>query len=74
MSRVSPTPTPWAIICSGFEEDKSDACGQVFLTEEEYHNQLSRPDATWRCPRCGVYPAMWDDENYENFGPKKRKK
>lgn len=48
--------TPYAVLC--------EAHGQQFLTEEQYAHQMSRPDALWRCPRCGE-SAYWDDDEYD---------
>lgn len=47
----------WAVICPTH--------GQVFLTEQEYDFQLSRPDRTWMCP-CGE-SAQWDDDNHQDW-------
>lgn len=51
--------TPYRIGCRG-------SCGRVHLTEEQYSQQLSRPDALWQCPKCGD-DAWWDDAWYEGF-------
>lgn len=48
--------TPWAVICH--------VHGQVFLDEDEYTEQLCRPNALWHCPTCDR-TAQWDDWNYE---------
>jgi hypothetical protein len=48
--------TPYAVLC--------DDHGQQFLTEHQYNLQINRPDARWRCPRCGE-DAYWDDDEYE---------
>jgi hypothetical protein len=57
--------TPWAVFCPEH--------GRVFLTEQEYWAQWSKPDARWACPmECGP-PAVgicgedseWDDATYE---------
>jgi hypothetical protein len=37
-----------------------------YLTEEEYKNQLMRPDDFWVCPRTGIR-ALFDDEWYEEY-------
>ena len=57
--------TPWAVICNG-SPPEFPGHGKVFLTEEEYREQMMRPDSTWRCPLCGEY-AWWDDDNYEEY-------
>lgn len=64
MIHESETPTPWATICRGDPEIGFTGCGQVFMTEDFYIRQMSLPDSTWRCARCG-YEAAWDDDNYE---------
>lgn len=51
-------PGPYAIICAEH--------GQVFLLNEEYDFQMSRPDSYWRCPLCGE-DASWDDYNYGDY-------
>jgi uncharacterized protein with PIN domain len=56
---ASLTPTKYAIKC--------DDCGKVYLTQEEYNYQMSRPNRTWICPKCGGFDAYWDDDNYESF-------
>jgi hypothetical protein len=48
--------TPYAVLC--------DDHGQQFLTEQQYRQQLNRPDSLWACPRCGK-SAHWDDDEYE---------
>lgn len=55
---IAAAPTPYAIICS---KD-----GQVFLSNDEYARQMSRPDSFWTCPKCGER-ASFDDDNYERF-------
>ena len=59
MEGESQYPTPWAVRC---------CCSPtlVYLTEDEYLSQLSRPDNRWSCPRCGK-TAKWDDDNYEAY-------
>jgi hypothetical protein len=47
-------PTNYAVVCN-------DECGLQFLSEEDYNRQMDRPDAFWRCPKCGGQ-AEWDDE------------
>lgn len=54
--RESSEPTGFAVICPEH--------GRVFLSEEEYDRQLSRPDSTWKCPRCGK-ASEWDEDNYD---------
>ena len=56
MACIAAKRTPYAVLC--------DDHGQRFLTEAQYDQQMSRPDALWRCPRCGEN-AYWDDDNYE---------
>lgn len=52
-------PTPWAVYCHG-GYGHPRPCGLVFLTREQYGQQLAQADAHWRCPRCGAL-ASWDD-------------
>ena len=40
--------------------------GGVYLSREEYRQQLIRANDTWRCPMCGR-SASWDDDNYEEM-------
>lgn len=56
MACIATKRTPYAVLC--------DDHGQRFLTEAQYDQQMSRPDALWRCPWCGE-SAHWDDDNYE---------
>jgi hypothetical protein len=56
----STEPTPYAVRCSWCADG-----GLVYLTHACYMRQMMRPDAMWRCPRCGE-DARWDDNNYEN--------
>ena len=51
--------TPYAVVC--------EKHGQQFLSEAQYREQLSRPNAVWVCPKDGE-PAWFDDENAEDFG------
>jgi hypothetical protein len=60
--------TPYAIYCTSGPLEGYSGCGLVYLTDNEYNQQMMRPNATWRCPICGMYPARWDDDNYEQFG------
>lgn len=53
---VSEVPTPWAVIC--FRH------GKVYLTANEYENQMLQADDCWRCPLCG-HVSAFDDENYD---------
>lgn len=53
-------PSPYAVIC--------DEHGLQFLTEEQYEEQLSRPDDKWHCPLCG-WTAEWDDACYTTNPP-----
>lgn len=48
------------VLCSSSE----NRCGVQPLTKGEYERQMSRPDATWRCPKCGG-EAWYDDERSE---------
>lgn len=64
--RKSDVPTPYATICEGDSSIGWRGCGQQFMTEEYYTFQLSSPNATWRCPSCGM-EAQWDDDNYEKY-------
>jgi predicted RNA-binding Zn-ribbon protein involved in translation (DUF1610 family) len=43
-----------------------DDCGLVYLTEAQYEMQMSHPNNTWRCPKCGQ-EAWWNDGVYEGF-------
>lgn len=56
MSCIVARRTPFAVLC--------DEHGQQFLTDEQYSQQLLRPDSFWACPRCGE-SAHWDDDEYE---------
>lgn len=47
--------SPFAVICPDH--------GQVFLTEDEYIEQLTNADERWYCPLCFIL-AEFDDENY----------
>lgn len=69
---ASRAPTPWRVLCPRH--------GLVFLTHEEYEEQLSVPDRDWCCPAhdegnpedpedvgpgiCGS-PASWDEAWYD---------
>lgn len=64
MSGESDTKTPYATICRGDREVGHNGCGRVYMTKEVYIDQMSSPNSTWRCARCG-YEATWDDDNYE---------
>lgn len=57
----SEKPTPWAVTCG---EAPMCSEGLIFLTREEYDQQVNNPNATWKCPKCGG-EAWWDDDNYE---------
>lgn len=50
--------SPYAVICREH--------GRVLLTEDEYTRQLCKPDALWRCPKCGD-DAQFDDVHYETM-------
>ena len=39
--------------------------GRVFLSHEEYDEQIRDTYAVWKCPRCGK-SALFDDELYES--------
>lgn len=52
----------YQVICLGPDTPKVEPCGPQPLTEREYLAQLSYPDSTWRCPRCGC-EAEWDDSS-----------
>lgn len=58
-------PTPYAVWCSRnmhFRNDK--LCGNnglVFLSEEEYSQQMRSPNSRWQCPKC-LSLADWDDD------------
>ena len=54
------TPSPYAVLCSHGLSHVRQRC---YLTAEQYDQQMSRPDSTWRCPVCGD-EAQWDDQNY----------
>jgi hypothetical protein len=56
--------TPYAVFCDGPDYTIAPGCGLVYMTEQQYEAQMSRPDALWRCPRCNG-DARFDDENYE---------
>jgi hypothetical protein len=58
--------TQYAVTCLGPFDLPGNGHGLVYLTKEEYIQQLDRPDSTWRCPICH-YDAIWDDDNYEDF-------
>ena len=59
--------TPYAVNCQGpWDLGGGLAHGLVYLTKEEYDEQISAPDKTWRCPICR-YDAIWSDNNYEEF-------
>ncbi len=62
---ASTVPTPYSVICEGpYDLPDVAGCGHVFLTKQEYINQMNRPDSTWRCPHCGS-EAAFDDVNFE---------
>lgn len=50
--------TPWAVVCSND--------GRVYLSIDEYDEQMSNPNAKWQCPKCHR-TSEWDDDNYENY-------
>lgn len=53
------------VICEGGGLT-DEPCGRVPLTGEEYDRQMSRPDTTWVCPKCGGY-AWFDNEAHERL-------
>jgi len=60
---------PWAhnVICLGWDEvHQCNGGNPIPLTYNEYMAQMSRPDATWRCPICKC-EAVWDDESYDEW-------
>lgn len=59
------TPSRFAILCHNFEAHDSELT-RVFLTEQNYDQQMARPNARWRCPACGESPVDWDDDNFES--------
>jgi len=52
----SKEPTRWAVICPEHTT--------VYLTHEEYLEQVQRPFDGWECPWCSR-DAVWDDDNYD---------
>lgn len=65
----SPTPTGYAVRCRACPTCSTlNSVGPalIYLTEEEYYAQISRPDSFWICPNCGD-SASWDDTNYEQW-------
>jgi hypothetical protein len=38
--------------------------GDVYLTPENYRQQMWAANSKWVCPRCGEN-AYWSDDNYE---------
>ncbi len=52
------TPTPYAVICPRH--------GKVFLSHQEYDEQMRHGDSRWACP-CGL-EASFDDAHWESFG------
>lgn len=62
---------PYAgVICRGldFGVGESPSCGEVDIDLKEYDRQMRRPDATWRCPKCGA-EAWFNDERFEELHP-----
>lgn len=57
--KVSKFQTPYAVNCWG-----CNGGDLVYLTKEQYDEQMDRPQYGWRCPNCGQ-SAEWSDENYE---------
>lgn len=61
--------TPYAVHCAGIDPGEgfgSCTIGLVYLTEEEYNQQMNAPNRTWRCPKCGG-DAYWSDSNFESY-------
>jgi hypothetical protein len=66
---TAPASTPWAVICPKH--------GRVYLTHDEYVDQLDQADDLWRCTKlvdgdppaaCGL-ASEWDgDEDDEREG------
>jgi Fe2+ or Zn2+ uptake regulation protein len=50
--------TRYAVICPNH--------GQVFITFEEYMEQLDKPDSFWKCTKCNQI-SEFDDNNYESI-------
>lgn len=61
-------PTPRAVYCAGDNIPGQKSCGLVFLTDEEHHAQMMRPNHGWHCPKC-LSSANWDDECQETNPP-----
>lgn len=57
--------TPYAVNCYGDDDIAFRGHGLVYLTNEEYKQQMSNPNRTWMCPLCGFGETYWDDENFE---------
>jgi len=53
--------TPWAVHCQ-----RPCSQGLIYMTQQEYARQMSRPYYRWECPRCGEL-GVWSDDNYEAF-------
>jgi hypothetical protein len=51
-------PSAWAVFC--FEH------GLVYLTHNEYVEQMEAADSVWVCPICRRW-ARWSDENFEKW-------
>lgn len=62
--------TPYAVHCPGADVGVgvTQADGLVYLTNDEYAQQMRAADYRWRCPLCGS-DASWDDGNYEQAQP-----
>jgi DNA-directed RNA polymerase subunit RPC12/RpoP len=41
-------------------------CGPVDLTFRQYMDQICKPDALWKCPKCGQ-DSDFDDERFEEI-------
>lgn len=62
---------PYAgVVCQGIDYGVgfNPGCGKVDIDVKEYDRQMSRPDSTWRCPKCGA-EAWFDDERFEELHP-----
>lgn len=42
--------------------------GEVDIDKDEYIHQMGRPDARWKCPKCGG-TSDFNDERYEELNP-----
>ncbi len=47
-------------------EDLGNGFIASYLTEEQYMDQLLKPDVSWKCPvtrECGEFDVEWDESN-----------